>query len=62
MHDNPEENHKDAFLLLFITMEQQRKTRLEAIEKEKSLQKNMELRLNKLKLRHIIALEVRHNW
>ena len=47
IHHNPEENHKDACLLLSTVMNQQQETHLEVMEKEKekekSLQKNLEL-------------------
>ena len=47
IHHNPEENHKDACLLLSTVMNQQRETHLKAMEKgkgkEKSLQNNLEL-------------------
>ena len=63
IHANPEENHEDAFLLLSTIMEHQWKTRLEATERGKSLQKNLELRLNKLKLRRIPDSEIkRGKW
>ena len=61
IHPNPEENHRYDFLLLSTITDQQQKTRLEAMEKEKSLRKNLELRLDTLKLRHISALEIKRS-
>ena len=61
IHANLEENHEYDFLLLSTITEQQQKTRLEAIEKWESLQKNLELRLNKLKLRRTLDLEIKHS-
>ena len=61
IHPNPEENYQDAFLVLSSITDQQQKTRLEAIERGKSLQKNLELRFNKLKLRCIWASEIKRS-
>ena len=57
IHANLDESHGKVFLLLSTIVEQNHTTRLAAFENKRTLKKNLQSRLMKLKLRHILALE-----